>query len=101
MGQCFEEYPGLIALEFEHSEALANRIRSMAEAPCPLFPPDVLADTAAAINASQLLPASSVEDAAQHLEFAFPTKRMGSFQEALAAAEYSVAEKVQPILTDE
>lgn len=101
MGECLEACPGLERLEFEHSEMLANRIRAMAEADGPLFPPDELAEIAVVINASRTLPRSSEEAAAKHLEFAFPIEKCGAVEEALTAAGYLIADEVPPVLTTE
>lgn len=100
MGECFEAYPWLGGLTFEHSEALANRIRPMAEAGGPLFPPDDLADIATRINASSVFPFESVDAAAQHMEFAFPKERLGTVHDALVTAGFSISERVPPVLTD-
>jgi len=101
MGECFEAYPWLGGLVFEHSEALADRIRSMAEAGGPLFPPDALASIAATVRASKVLPIESVEAAAKHLKSAFPVGRFGTVLHALEAAGYSISDSVPVVMSDE
>ncbi len=67
MGECFEAGPSIACIEFEHSKALAEEIRGMAEAEGSLLPPDPLADLAGAVNALRTFPAHSVKSAERHL----------------------------------
>jgi hypothetical protein len=91
MGESFEAYPALGAIEFDHSEQLAKEIRLMAEASGALFPPDHLATIAAGINASNTLPESSVDATVKHLSRAYPQDKFGPVHEALGRSGYSVA----------
>jgi hypothetical protein len=97
MGECFEAGPSIGCIEFEHSKALAEEIRGMAEAEGSLLPPDPLADLAGAVNALRTFPAHSVKSAASHLGPAYPEVRFGKILDALRRAGYSIVPKAEPI----
>lgn len=99
MGECFEAYPGLGAIEFDHCETMAKEIRSMAEAAGSLFPPDHLATISAHVNAADSLPEASIEAAMKHLGEAFPSEVFGSIHDALRSAGYTVVSGVSPIVS--
>lgn len=101
MGECFEQYPKLQAVEFEHDAALAHEVRRMAESEGELFPHDILADVAQRINDSRVLPDANVISAVEHLGPAYPKDVFGPIRRFLASEGYTVGRARAPVLTDE
>jgi hypothetical protein len=101
MGECFEQYPKMQAVEFEHDRALADEIRKMAEAEGELFPHDVLADIAERIKESRVLPSPSVISALRHLGPAYPRRRFGPMRKFLANEGYHVQPEPVPVFSAE
>lgn len=98
MGECFEACPYLAMIEFEQSAALANEALLMAERAGSLFPPDLLADLAEAVNALRVFPEHAVRSAEAHVKSAYPEPRFGSIREALRRAGYAVTQNLEPII---
>jgi hypothetical protein len=101
MGECFEQYPKLQALEFEHDLVLAAEIRKMAECEGVLFPQDALATLAERINDSHVLESANVVSAMKHLGPAYPKDRFGPMRRFLANEGYLVQRQSAPILAGE
>lgn len=101
MGECFEQYPRLQAVEFKHDLGLARQVRQMAELEGELFPHDILADVAQRINDSDVLPDVNVSSAVNHLSSAYPREVFGPIRRLLASEGYVVEGGVPSVLTDE
>ncbi len=98
MGECFEQYPKMEAIVFEHDAELATEIREMAEAEGELFPRDALADVAERVNRSGVLTEHDVAAAARHLGLAYPKHLLGDMRTLLSRAGCLVLQEPPAVL---
>ena len=99
MGECFEGCPCLAVLEFDHDANFAGLVRERAEAQGTLFPPDIVADLAGAIQSMTTLPAKAVTAARRHLGSEYPEHVFGPPEKLLRNAGFSIWERHEPIFS--
>lgn len=100
MGECFEECPRLAILEFDHSAALANEVRTRAESQGTLFPSDLLASLGSAISALRTLPVPAVNAAMAHLGMAYPERKFGPVTALLREAGFHISRNYSQVYSE-